>query len=199
MNRKFICCLIYVVSVAVMHAANLEDGDIVFQSSKSQQSAAIAAATRSEYTHVGIVFMADSKPYVYEAVQPVKRTSLDEWIKRGTGERFVVKRLKDRAGIDFTAIHKQAQSFLGKNYDFEFRWSDEKFYCSELVWKAYQRASKLEIGSLKSLREFDLSSRIVREKLRERYGATVPYDMQVISPACIFSSELLMTVPQSPK
>jgi hypothetical protein len=182
----------------MLHATNLQDGDIVFQRSQSEQSDAIAAATRSELTHVGIVFHTDGRPFVYEAVQPVKRTPLSEWIKKGVGNKYEIKRLRDRDGVDFATVHEQAKSFLGKNYDLEFRWTDEKLYCSELVWKAYQRAAKLELGTLKRLRDFNLSSRVAKQKLKERYGENVPYDMTVISPACIFSSELLITVPQKP-
>lgn len=198
MIRRSIHLLIFTFGLSALQAANLEDGDIVFQRTQSSQAEAIAAATRSEYTHVGVVFLTRGKPYVYEAVQPVKRTPLDEWIKRGAREHYVIKRLRDREGIDFSEVHKQARSFLGKEYDLEFRWSDEKVYCSELVWKAYQRALQIELGSLKRLREFDLSARVVRQKLKERYGESIPYDMQVISPACIFASDLLITVQQKP-
>jgi hypothetical protein len=27
------------------------------------------------------------------------------------------------------------EGFLGKDYDLTFGWSDERLYCSELVWK----------------------------------------------------------------
>jgi hypothetical protein len=59
----------------------------------------------------------------------------------------------------------------------------ETIYCSEPVWKAYQLAAKLELGALKKLRDFDLGSRVVEQKLQERYGENVPYDMTVIPPA----------------
>jgi hypothetical protein len=135
-------------------------------------------------------------PFVYEAVQPVKRTPFDEWVKRGVGTKYEIKRLQNRDGVDYEKVHAIAKSFVGKNYDFEFRWSDEKIYCSELVWKAYQRATTLELGAFKRLRDFNLSSPVVKQKLKERYGENVPYDMKVISPACILNSDLLVTVPQ---
>lgn len=182
----------------LLRAAGIQDGDIVFHRSQTRQSEAIAVATKSEFTHVGIVFFTDGKPFVYEAVQPVKRTPLDEWIKRGAGGRHVVKRLRDRSSVDFAAVHKQARAFLGKNYDWAFDWSDERIYCSELVWKAYQKGAGIELGSLKRLRDFDLAHPAVQKKLEERYGKTIPHDMQVISPACIFAVDTLVTVPQNP-
>ena len=49
---------------------SLQEGDIVFQQSKSAQSAAIQAATGSRYTHVGLITMR-KKTHVLEAVNPV--------------------------------------------------------------------------------------------------------------------------------
>ncbi len=50
----------------------------------------------------------------------------------------------------------------GKPYDTTFEWSDNKIYCSELVWKIYQRGAGIEIGKLQRLKEFDLSNAIVK-------------------------------------
>ena len=67
-------------------------------------------------------------------------------------------------------------------------------YCSELIWKIYQRAAGIEIGKLQHLEEFDLTNNVVRKKLNERYGEKIPLNEIVISPAAIFESELLITV-----
>jgi hypothetical protein len=84
--------------------------------------------------------------------------------------------------------------FKGKDYDLTFEWTDDKIYCSELIWKIYQRTTGIEIGKLEKLSDFDLTSEIVRKKMEERYGNKIPMDEIVISPAEIFNSELLMTV-----
>ena len=57
----------------------LKDGDLIFQTSRSSQSKAIQLATNSQYSHCGIVFKEGNSFYVFEAVQPVKRTPLAEW------------------------------------------------------------------------------------------------------------------------
>ncbi len=181
--------------ISVSEAAEVQDGDIIFHRSQSRQSQAIAAATKSDYTHIGIIFLSDGKPLVYEAIQPVVRTPLDQWIKRGVGGQYVIKRLKDRSEIDFFKVRKEAQQFIGRDYDWLFGWSDEKIYCSELVWKAYKRGSGIEIGSLRRLKDFDLNSKIVRQTMKERYGAKVPLNMDVIAPSDIFDSPKLITVP----
>jgi len=179
--------------------AELRDGDLIFQISRSSQSKAIQLATKSKYSHCGIVYKQGSRFYVFEAVQPVKRTPLEKWIARGQGGHFVVKRLKNADQILTSAVSNKmrrvGEEFMGKDYDLTFEWSDDKIYCSELIWKIYQRATGLEIGKPEKLGAFDLSHEQVQKKMKERYGAEIPVDETVISPAAIFNSELLKTVP----
>ena len=174
---------------------HLRDGDIIFHRSTSRQAVAIAAATHSAYTHVGLVFLDSGKPFVYEAVQRVKRTPLKEWIARGERQHFVIKRLKADLRLNSAALKSEAQHMLGKDYDWLFEWSDSKIYCSELVWKAYQRSHGIEIGRLRSLRDFDLTSPVVLRQMQERYGKRIPWEMSVIAPSDIFDSPLLCDVP----
>src|SRR5688572_7446329 len=127
-----------------------ENGDIIFQTSRSGQSKAIQLATKSKYSHMGIIYEADGKYFVYEAVQPVKLTNLNDWIKRGENSHYVVKRLKDRSEIltyeNLKKMKDVGDRFKGKSYDIYFEWSDDKIYCSELVWKIYKEALDIELG-----------------------------------------------------
>ena len=136
--------------------------------------------------------------YVFEAVQPVKVTPLNEWIKRGKKQKYVVKRLKNSHEIfSDAALQKMKNTgnqFKGKNYDLYFEWSDENIYCSELVWKIYKRALNIELGELKKLSSFNLEHPSVREKLKERYGDNLPLNELVISPKDIFNCDKLKTV-----
>lgn len=175
----------------------LHDGDIIFHHSRSAQSEAIARATHSPYTHMGLVFRRDGRWVVYEAVEPVKVTPLEEWIARGEGRHYVVKRLRNESVLTPAVLERMrrtTESFRGRNYDLAFEWSDDRIYCSELVWKVYKRAAGLEIGALQRLRDFDLNDAVVRAKLRERYGRRIPLDEPVISPAAMFDSPLLREV-----
>ncbi len=176
----------------------LKSGDIIFQTSKSQQSKAIQLATHSKYSHMGIIYVENDNIMVYEAVQPVKLTPLHEWINRGEKKHFVVKRLKESkkylTSENLMKMKSIGETFIGKNYDIYFEWSNEKIYCSELVWKIYKEAVGIEIGKLQSLREFDLENEIVKEIMAKRYGDTIPLDEKVISPAVMFQSDKLTTV-----
>lgn len=176
----------------------LMNGDIIFQTSLSDQSKAIQLATKSKYSHCGIIYKDADDYFVFEAVQPVKRTPLDKWIVRGKDGKFVIKRLKNAEDVLTPAalakMKKIGDSFIGKNYDLTFEWSDEKIYCSELIWKIYQRTTGIEIGKLEKLGDFDLTNEAVKKKMKERYGNKIPTEEIVISPAAIFDSELLENV-----
>ena len=127
-----------------------------------------------------------------------KLTPLQDWIKRGKGQHYVVKRLKNSERILTSAViekmKEEGRKYLGKSYDSYFEWSDERIYCSELVWKIYKNVLDIELGKLQRIKDFDLSHPEVNEKLKERYGDNIPLDELVISPEQIFKSDLLKTV-----
>lgn len=176
----------------------LHDGDIVFQKSLSRQCKAVQIATNSPYSHCGIIYKEGDALFVLEAIQPVKITPFKEWIERGEDEHFVVKRLKNADKILTDSVmnimRKEGNTMMGKNYDLTFEWTDERIYCSELVWKLYKRAADVEVGKLEHLRDFNLSDKTVQIIIKERYGNNVPLNETVISPKSIFDSERLITV-----
>lgn len=177
----------------------LHDCDIIFQTSTSPQSQAIQLATRSPYSHCGILYKRVGAWQVLEATSPVvKLTPLRNWVYRGKGEHFVIKRLHDADSVLTPAAIKRMQAagepFWRLTYDAQFGWSDDRMYCSELVWKVYDRGLHRRIGRLQQLKDFDLSNPAVKAKLTERYGNNLPLDETVISPVSIFNSPELVTV-----
>ena len=198
--RLPVLLVIAVISSSCSAQADYEarNGDIIFHTSRSAQSVAIQKATNSPYSHMGIVYIRDSKPMVYEAVEPVKLTPLDDWIRRGDGGRFVVKRLVDADRLltpgSLERMLEAGKEFEGRHYDLYFEWSDERVYCSELVWKIFKRALGVEVGDLQTVSSFDLSHPSVQAKISERWNGQPPPDELVISPAAIFESSLLVTV-----
>jgi uncharacterized protein YycO len=197
-SRAIVWLLVLLTCVQGSHAASpLRDGDIIFHTSRSAQSQAIQRATRSAYSHVGLVFHHDGKPHVLEAIATVRNTPLAQWTARGAGGEFVVKRLKTPLdAAQARKLRNAAERHAGKPYDLYFEWSDSRIYCSELVWKAYHEALGVELGARQKLREFDLSDPLVKTKLRERYGENVPMNEPVISPAALFDSSEVVELPR---
>ncbi|MFM9026461.1 MAG: YiiX family permuted papain-like enzyme, partial [Bacteroidota bacterium] len=180
--------------------SEFKDGDIIFQTSLSGQSKAIQEATNSDYSHCGIIYFEKGRPMVFEAIEPVTSTPLADWIARGKDRLYVVKRLKNADKIltpsVLAVMRSRAMKYKGKRYDKTFEWNDDRMYCSELVWKIYYEATGLQVGKLERLKDFDLTGAEVRKIMRSRYPDGVPYEEQVISPASIFSSNLLEEIGQ---
>ncbi len=176
----------------------IQSGDLIFHTSLSDQSKAIQLATKSPYSHMGIIYEIEGKFWVYEAAKTVQLTSLEKWVKRGRNKHFVVKRLRNsdkHLTLDKLKKLKIAgEKYKGKPYDLHFEWSDDKIYCSELVWKMYKEAFGIEIGKLEKLGDFDLTDQVVKQKIKERYGNQIPLNENVISPSSMFDSEWLITV-----
>jgi hypothetical protein len=175
----------------------IQAGDLIFQTSESSQCEAVRIATKSKFSHCGIVYILDGKRFVFEAVQPVKLTPLDEWIEHGKNQSYLVKRLKDTTALTPTTIEKMeiySRNFLNRDYDAHFSWSDAKIYCSELIWKIYKNGAGIELCPLQKLKDFNLEDPRVKAILKERYGNNIPLEEDVVAPSNIVDSKLLKTV-----
>jgi hypothetical protein len=72
----------------------LKNGDLVFQNTRGNQGLAIMLASRSAYSHMGMIELdGEGRPWVIEAVGPVQTIPLDKWIERGTASRITIKRM----------------------------------------------------------------------------------------------------------
>ena len=92
----------------------VREGDVIFQTSQSQQSPLIQIATRSNISHCGIIVMKNGKPYVLETLKTLTLTPLDKFIARGKGGKYWLKRSKKEN------IKIKYGSYLGKPYDLAF-------------------------------------------------------------------------------
>lgn len=104
-NRLLILSLL--VSVPAF-AWQPQTGDIIFQISRSSQSKAIQLATHTDYSHTGMLVIRNKKPYVFEAVGPVKYTPLKQWIAHGEKGKYVVRRVE--GGLSVEQQQKLAQT-----------------------------------------------------------------------------------------
>jgi len=176
----------------------LQTGDIVFEGTAGQQSDAIREATASPFTHCGVVFMQEGRVMVLEAVQPVRMSSVEQFIARSAPGTFHARRLKAaplQAAID--RAWQWGSTLRGRDYDALFRWDDEKLYCSELVWKVFQHAG-IELCPRRHFRDYHLDAPGVKKLITERYGGVdkLPADEWVVAPADLAASPLLREVPR---
>ena len=61
----------------------VKEGDVIFQTSQSQQSPLIQIATRSKISHCGIIVMKNGKPYVLETLKTLVVTPLEKTLMLG--------------------------------------------------------------------------------------------------------------------
>lgn len=195
MNRFIFIIILFCSCNQEIDESNFLSGDVIFQESESSQSKAIQLATKSKYSHCGIIYKKNGQTFVLEAVQPVKLTALKTWINNGKNKHYVLKRFAKNLSVNqLRSMEKTGQKMIGKSYDLWFNWSDENIYCSELVWKIYYEGVGIKLSELEKLGQFNLSSQEVRNKLNERYGKTIPLEESVVSPVSLFNSKLLVTI-----
>ena len=148
----------------------LKTGDVVFQNTSDSQSLAILLASRSPYTHTGMIELDTAgKPWVVEAVGPVQTIPLDDWIARGTAGRITIKRMKSLTPEQAWQAVTQAHRYDGLPYDFFFTNGEDAIYCSELVHLAYSNGAKISVGAVQRVRDLSLDNFAVRNLIERRW------------------------------
>lgn len=181
-------------STITKHKATLfkfQEGDIIFQDINSEQGVAVKLATESEFSHVAVVVEHDGELQVLEAVQPVRIIDIESWIKQGENSMYKVGRLKNDSILskeNLALLRTAGKQYLNKNYDGYFNWSDDKIYCSELVYKMYFEALAIKLAPLKMLKDYNIDHPKVRRIMQQRYGDDIPYEDLMVSPEDLFKS-----------
>lgn len=167
----------------------VREGDVIFQTSQSQQSPLIQIATRSKISHCGIIVMKNGKPYVLETLKTLVVTPLDKFIARGEDGKYWLKRSKKEN------IKIKYGNYLGKPYDLAFKFDNDKFYCSELIYDIYKNQLGIELCELKKVSDYlilgtDKLPQI--EKAMKKRGITK--EQYAVAPVDIFESDYLEDV-----
>lgn len=198
MQRKRLALCLAVLFLAVScrtRAAEpaLESGDLVFETSSSSQSAAIQWATRSPWSHVGIVEVARDGVFVIEALGKVSRTPWQAWRRRALrGGALLVARPRALSAARRAEAARRSKSFLGRRYDPRFGWGDDRVYCSELVVKAYERAAGISLGRRERVGDLRLAG--LEGAMARRWGGKVPRDLVLVTPASIAEDARLVRI-----
>ena len=167
----------------------VREGDVIFQTSQSQQSPLIQIATRSKISHCGIIVMKNGKPYVLETLKTLVVTPLDKFIARGEGGKYWLKR-SNNENIKITY-----GSYLGKPYDLAFKFDNGKFYCSELIYDIYKNQLGIELCKPKKVSDYFIlgTDKLPQiEKAMKKRGITK--EQYAVAPIDIFESDYLEDV-----
>ena len=165
---------------------DIREGDVIFQTSQSQQSPLIQIATQSTISHCGIIIIKDGKPYVLETLKTLVLTPLDKFIARGKDGKYWLKRSnKENIKIKYG-------SYLGKPYDLAFKFDNDKFYCSELIYDIYKNQLGIELCEPQKVSDYLIlgTGKIPQiEKAMKKRG--IAKDQYAVAPVDVFESVYL--------
>ncbi len=161
-------------------ASVLKEGDIVFQTSKSTQSKYIILATKSQWSHCGIIIEKPDGLYVLEAITTVSLTPYQQWGERGRGKRVGMKRYTEEP------IKIKYSKYLGKRYDKVFKFGNNQWYCSELVYDIYKRQLGVELCEPRPVSDYVIGG---LDKILTKRG--IDKNQLVVAPSDLYDSELL--------
>lgn len=186
MKKAFVVCSLVILVVVSFgawpfkapQAAKLKEGDIVFQTSTSQQAPFIIAATRSPWSHCGIIIEKADGLYVLEAVSSVRLTPYDQWVKRGKDGVVKMKRYTDEP------VKIKYKKYLGRPYDTAFKFGNDKWYCSELVYDVYNQQLGVELCKPRPVSDYSISGASKQMKKRG-----INKDQLVVAPSDLYDSE----------
>lgn len=181
--------LVEVMTATKAPVEDVREGDVIFQTSLSQQSPLIKMGTRSTITHCGVVVMKDGKPYVLETQKTLVLTPLEKFIARGKDGKYWHKRPKmDNIKIKYN-------SYLGKPYDLAFKFDNGKFYCSELIYDVYLNQLGIELCKLKTIDDYLILGTHHIPKIKraiKKRGITM--NQYAVAPVDVFNSKELKFV-----
>lgn len=175
------------------YLSDKQHGDIVFQSlPRGPLVDAIEGVTESEWSHCGILLYKDDMWVVAEAIGLVRYTPLHLWILRGRKSRIVSYRLISQPNDNGAKLFADIDRLLGRPYDYRYAPEDHEIYCSELVYKVYDRSYGIKIGEWEKLESLNWQNH--EAFIREMENGKLPLDRPMITPVGLTRSQLVYRV-----
>lgn len=154
LKKTFIRTVLLVLIVLQQHCAPsqyaklVENGDLLFVTAKdSGLSGAINNVTQKNknatFDHIGIVKKEKDHFFVLHAAPKggSQKQLLQDFMKDQTedGQRVVVYRLKPKYKNTIPSAIENAESMLGKPYNFNYILDENSYYCSDFIERAFRK------------------------------------------------------------
>lgn len=159
---------IFYLPIEIKDQPELQDGDLILQTSKNIDSFSTSFATQSLYTHVGIIDKRGDEIRVLDSTGKVGRRQLAEWIAGGVNGRYAVYRDRRMNEATAAAFLKAARPHIGAGYDIFYLFGNEELYCSELPYVMY-RTIGLNVGHVQTVGELWLLNPFTYDLIKDRW------------------------------
>jgi hypothetical protein len=192
---KLLPCLAIaaLLSIAPAFAQDLKNGEIIFIKNKDTKGKSLLPNGKSKFNYVGIVFIENNKPMVYHAMEPLTKSSVEDFLKLAEGKDVLVKHLAEEELLTEEVIqtmHNFAMAKLGSSFDNSLKLTNDEMYNAEFVWKIYQIGIGLPLCIPREIRDFKVENPLALEFLTEAYGEAI-LNEKIVSVGDIFQSQFL--------
>jgi hypothetical protein len=147
--------LLFTILISCTKNFKLQEGDLLFQDLDSSPLCdAIELVTPgyngANFSHIGLVVLDNDTLKVLEAIPPkVMITNLDDFINRSFDKngnpKVIVGRLKKEFTNSISNAVSYSKSKLDITYDEVFLINNETYYCSELIFEAFEKDSIFQL------------------------------------------------------
>ena len=147
--------LLLTILISCTKNFKLQEGDLLFQDLDSSPLCdAIELVTPgykgANFSHIGLVVLDNDTLKVLEAIPPkVMTTNLDDFINRSFDKngnpKVIVGRLKKEFKNSISNAISYSKSKLDITYDEVFLINNETYYCSELIFEAFEKDSIFQL------------------------------------------------------
>lgn len=180
-------------------------GDVVFIQRKNPLNRMLSKITGLWATHPALILEKNKRLMVAESIGPKSKwTELCDFISQGEGQKFSIKRVR-HLDVDSELsknLTASAERKMGIPYDYTFRLSSEKQFCSKLVYQVYNETTGIVLGELKNFRtlfdDYRQNSRsaiwFLEVMIYFKNELAVPWDSLTISPASQYLDPQLDTI-----
>ena len=170
----------------------LQIGDFLFQDlDSSPLCEAIEIVTpgykNGNFSHVGIVIDISDSTYILEAIpDKVKKTNLHQFLNRSFDNKnqpkVIVGRLKKEYQFTIDDAIIFLKSKIGHNYDDQFLLNNDSYYCSELIYEAFEKNNIFELKPMTFLNPLNNDTLEIWKEYYQNLNIDIPEKELGINP-----------------
>jgi hypothetical protein len=193
-NYFFITLFYSILLSSCLHKQKfeLQEGDLLFQDLDSSPLCnAIELVTPgykdANFSHIGLVVLYNDTLKVLEAIPPkVVLTPIANFLNRSYDKfkkpKIIVGRLKEEHQYTIKDAIIYAKSKIGIKYDEVFLMNNNSYYCSELIFEAFEKDSVFKLKPMTFLHPETNDTLSVWRNYYSKLGVEIPQNEPGINP-----------------